>query len=57
MALKAHSESSLDLTFRIWVKNEDYWKARFELLEEIKQEFDKNNISIPFPQVDVHVSK
>ena len=57
IALKQHSESSLDFTFRIWVKNTDYWTARFELLEQIKQEFDKNNISIPFPQVDVHVSK
>jgi len=57
IALKAHSESSLDLTFRIWVKNSDYWKARFEILEDIKMEFDKNNISIPFPQLDVHVSK
>ncbi|MBR3660897.1 MAG: mechanosensitive ion channel [Bacilli bacterium] len=57
VALKAHSESSLDFTFRIWVKNSDYWKARFELLEEIKKEFDKNNISIPYPQLDVHVNK
>ena len=57
IALKAHSESSLDFTFRIWVNNSDYWKARFELLETIKNEFDKNNISIPFPQLDVHVNK
>ena len=57
IALKAHSESSLDFTFRIWVKNSDYWQAKFEILEKIKKEFDKNNISIPFPQLDVHVNK
>lgn len=57
IALKEHSDSSLVYTFRIWVKNSDYWTARFELLEKIKREFDKNNISIPFPQLDVHLNK
>ena len=57
IALKEHADSSLIFTFRIWVKNTDYWKARFELLEKIKEEFDKNNISTPFPQLDVHLNK
>ena len=57
IALKEHSDSSLVYTFRIWVKNSDYWIAKFELLEEIKKEFDKNKISIPFPQLDVHLNK
>ena len=57
IALKEHADSSLVYTFRIWVKNSDYWQAKFELLEEIKREFDKNNISIPYPQLDVHLDK
>ena len=57
IALKEHSDNALIWTFRIWVKNDNYWKARFELLEKIKMEFDKNNISIPFPQLDVHLDK
>ena len=57
IALKEHSDSSLIYTFRIWVKNSDYWQAKFELLEKIKNEFDKNNISIPYPQLDVHLDK
>ena len=57
IALKEHADSSLVYTFRIWVKNSDYWKAKFELLEKIKMEFDKNNISIPYPQLDVHLDK
>ena len=57
IALKEHANSSLVYTFRIWVKNSDYWKAKFELLETIKLEFDKNNISIPYPQLDVHLDK
>lgn len=57
IALKEHADSALIYTFRIWVKNNDYWGARFELLEKIKLEFDKNNISIPYPQLDVHLDK
>ena len=57
IALKEHSDSSLIYTFRIWVNNSDYWTAKFELLEKIKLEFDNNNISIPYPQLDVHVKK
>ena len=57
VALKEHSDSSLVYTLRIWVKNSDYWDAKFQLLEKIKLEFDKNNISIPFPQLDVHLDK
>ncbi len=55
IALKEHADSALIYTCRIWVKNSDYWKARFELLETIKIEFDKNKISIPYPQLDVHL--
>lgn len=57
IALKEHADSALVYTFRIWVKNSDYWKARFELLEEIRNEFKENNISIPYPQLDVHLDK
>ena len=57
IALKEYGDSSLIYTFRIWVKSSDYWNAKFELLEEIKNEFDKNNISIPYPQLDVHLDK
>ena len=57
IALKEYADSSLVYTFRIWVKSSDYWNAKFELLEEIKNEFDKNNISIPYPQLDVHLDK
>ena len=57
IGLKEHADSSLVYTFRIWVKNTDYWNAKFSLLEEIKNKFDENNISIPFPQLDVHLDK
>lgn len=39
---------------KAWCKTKDYASVRFDLLEVVKKEFDKNNISISYPQVDVH---
>ena len=48
-------DSAIELGARIWVKNEDYWNTKWQLTEEIKTAFDKNNIEIPFPQMDVNI--
>ncbi len=48
-------DSSVNLTTRVWVNSADYWDVNFALLEGVKKAFDKNNISIPFPQTDVHL--
>ncbi len=48
-------DSSVDLLVRPWVKTSDYWSVKWELTQQIKEAFDKNNISIPFPQRDVHL--
>ena len=50
-----HGDNSIEYTARIWCKNEDYWTVYFDILEGVKASFDKENISIPFPQMDVHV--
>lgn len=55
--LSAHGDNALEFTVRAWCKTDDYWDVRFDLLEEVKKEFDKNNISIPYPQLDVHLDK
>ena len=47
--------SSIDIGIRYWVKTEDYWESRWRVLEEIKEEFDNNNIAIPFEQLDVNL--
>ncbi|GHA13686.1 small-conductance mechanosensitive channel MscS [Oceanisphaera arctica] len=47
--------SSVDFIVRPWVKAEDYWNLKFDLLEKIKNELDANDIGIPFPQMDVHL--
>lgn len=48
-------ESSVDLAVRPWVSSADYWGVYFDLHEAMKKRFDREGISIPFPQRDVHV--
>ena len=50
-------DSAVVLGCRLWVKNSDYWDAKFRLLETIKECFDANGIGIPFPQVEIHEAK
>lgn len=48
-------ESSVDLAIRPWVNTADYWTVRADLLQTIKEIFDENGISIPYPQRDFHL--
>lgn len=41
------------MVVHVWVKKEDYWNVRWELLEKIKETFDQEGIVIPFNQLDV----
>jgi small conductance mechanosensitive channel len=50
-------DSSVNLIIRPWVKTSDYWPVRRELIQLIKESFDSEGISIPFPQTDVHLFK
>lgn len=52
--LSVQNESSLDFVFRVWVKKEDYWDAKFDFTEIVKEEFDKNNIEIPYKKIDIY---
>jgi len=54
--LTNHGDSALEYTVRAWCKTEDYWDVNFDLVETVKKEFDANGISIPYPQMDVHIS-
>ncbi|MCK7148440.1 small-conductance mechanosensitive channel MscS [Enterobacter bugandensis] len=47
--------SSLNFHVRVWVKNADYWKTYYDLMEDIKEALDKNGIDIPCTQMDVRV--
>jgi len=50
-------DSSVNFTVRAWVNSADYWDAYFEIIEEVKLGLDEAGISIPFPQMDVHMAK
>jgi small conductance mechanosensitive channel len=49
------ADSSVNFAVRPWVKSADYWPVYFALHEKVKKRFDKEGISIPFPQQDVHI--
>ncbi|MFL0810254.1 MAG: mechanosensitive ion channel [Agarilytica sp.] len=51
------ADSSVNFAFRVWVNTEDYWGVFFDLNERVKIRFDEVGIEIPFPQMDVHISK
>lgn len=51
------ADSSINLAVRPWSKPEHYWNVYFDTLENCKNALDKGGISIPFPQMDVHLSK
>lgn len=55
--LNEHGPSALGIIMRVWVKTEDYWDVRFDLLEGVKDAFDAAHIEIPFNQLDVHIQK
>lgn len=50
------AESSVNFTVRGWVKADDYWDVFFDMNENIYTTFEQEGISIPFPQMDVHVN-
>jgi len=49
-------DNALVFTIRVWTKPDDYWNLNFDLRENIKIRLDKNNIEIPYPQMDVHIN-
>ena len=55
IAVSALADSSVNFVVRPWVKTPDYWGVMFDLTEAIKKRFDKDGITFPFPQRDVHL--
>ena len=50
-----YKDSAISIALRVWVKTEDFYVLKDDLMEEIKREFDNNNIAIPYQQIDIHV--
>lgn len=51
------ADSSVNFAVRPWCKTEDYWTVYKYMQENIKKEFDKAGLGIPFPQMDIHMHK
>lgn len=48
-AVSAHGESSVDIVTRAWCNSGDYWGVHFDAMKNVKEAFDANGISIPYP--------
>jgi small conductance mechanosensitive channel len=55
--VKVHelADSSVNFVVRPWVKTEDYWDVYWDVTRTVKERFDAEGVSIPFPQRDVHM--
>ncbi|WP_456452271.1 mechanosensitive ion channel family protein [Hydrogenimonas sp.] len=57
VAVSELADSSVNFVCRAWVDTPDYWAVYFDTLEKVKLVFDEKGISIPYPQMDVHLDK
>lgn len=48
-------DSSVDFVVRPWVNAADFWAFKFDFLKTVKERFDQEGVSIPYPQQDVHM--
>ncbi|WP_342766959.1 mechanosensitive ion channel family protein [Candidatus Colwellia aromaticivorans] len=49
------ADSSVNVVCRPWVKTPDYLDVYWDITRQVKEEFDKQGVSIPFPQRDIHI--
>jgi small conductance mechanosensitive channel len=54
IVVSALADSSVNLAVRVWTLGSDYWGFYFDTMEAVKKAFDAENVTIPFPQRDVH---
>ena len=57
VGISMHGDSAINFIVKAWCKTEDYWTIYYYLLETVKIKFDEEGISIPYPQMDLHVKK
>lgn len=55
IGLGSLGDSSVNITVRVWAKTEEYWDVFFDMNERVYNEFPEKGLSIPFPQMDVHL--
>lgn len=55
--LGVQAEDSLQIVVRLWTATENYWQVKFDFTEMVNQGFIDNDITIPFRQLDVHITQ
>lgn len=55
VAIGKLGENSVDLIVHAWTRREDWFSTKHDLNKQIKEAFDQNGLTIPFPQRDVHL--
>lgn len=57
IAVNTLADSSVNIIVRPWAATENVWPLRYDITKRVKERFDKEGISIPFPQRDLHIIK
>lgn len=57
IAVSELADFSVNFIVRPWVKNADYWPVLWDVTEKVKLEFDAQGLSIPYPQMDIHIPR
>lgn len=57
IAVSELADSSVNFIVRPWVDSADYWPVMWDMNERVKLAFDDAGISIPYPQMDIHLHK
>ena len=57
VAVDELADSGVNMTMHCWVMTEDYWKTKWRLNEACKYALEEAGVTIPFPQMDVHLSQ
>lgn len=52
--LSAYGEHAIEYTLRVWVRNSDYWEARYQILEAIRTCFDAHHVEMTYPHLNIH---
>jgi small conductance mechanosensitive channel len=55
IGVAGHHDNCIMMDLKVWCETKDYWDVKYYLEEEVKLAFDKAGITIPYPQMDVHI--
>ena len=55
IGVAGHMDNCIMVDLKVWCSTDDYWNVKYYLEEEVKLAFDKAGITIPYPQMDIHI--